>query len=360
MCIFAQYQYNMAAKKYSLSIENIGETAKEFISTHPAYSITIKEKDNIIRIEITHLKKCEIGILNCHITRGQVSYSIQGKSNQFGICNKCWEYIVENASIPQIDQKCFSLKNVNSENFDALIKTIEEYGGVEIISCSIGNNNKIRNKYYLKGKYNARISIIFYNNGTLMIQGAITSFYVEFIMETLQLVSDVPSEVIKEVFTIQSRSGYILDTDLNKHISNIEHISGSVIENFINTSICLANSGVKVDDYGCYTFGVLKALDAIISTRILEDAPEFNNYGDYFERKEHNEYHFCDNIITYDNNQNLKRALEKGYSFFKKHRHSTFHVDNSNIETSRTLDYDEAIGIIKDCLTIINNICTNW
>ena len=40
----------------------------------------------------------------------------------------------------------------------------------------------------------------------------------------------------------------------------------------INTSINLANSAVKVDDYGCYTFGILKALDAVLRTRLLEDA----------------------------------------------------------------------------------------
>jgi hypothetical protein len=55
-----------------------------------------------------------------------------------------------------------------------------------------------------------------------------------------------------------------------------------------------------------------------------------------------------------------KQALEQGYSFFNQHRHSTFHVDSFNVETSRTLEYDEAVNIIKDCLVIINNICNNW
>lgn len=351
----------MASKKYSLSIEKIEETAKEFIAMHPAYSVNITNcnQGKQIKIEITHLRKKEIGILNCYITGGQVSYSIQGKLKQHDICKKCWTYIVENTSIPQIDQKCFKLKGVNSEDFDTLIETVREYENIEITPCSIENNPNIRNQYYLKGKYEAKISIIFYKNGTLMVQGAITSFYVEFIMEVLQLISDVPSEVIDEVFTIQTRSGYILDTDLNKYISNIEHISGNVIEKFINTSINLANSGVKVDDYGCYTFGILKALDAIISTRLLEDAPDFENYGTYFRKNNNNEYCFYDSVITYDDNERLKRALEQGYSFFNKHRHSTFHVD-SNVETSRILDYDEAIAIIKDGLIVINNICTNW
>ena len=70
-----------------------------------------------------------------------------------------------------------------------------------------------------------------------MVQGCITSFYVEFITEVLQAISSIPSEAIEEVFAIQARAGYVLDNDLGKYIGNRGHIDGSVIENFINTSI---------------------------------------------------------------------------------------------------------------------------
>ena len=128
------------------------------------------------------------------------------------------------------------------------------------------------------------------------------------------------------------------------------------------TSIYLANSGVKVDDYGCYTFGILKALDALLTKCILENSSEFDNYGTYFE-KEHNsndKYRFIDGVITYNDNISLKYALEDGYTFFHRHRHTTFHIDKTAIETSRILDYDKAIEIIKDSLVIINRICKNW
>ena len=192
-----------------------------------------------------------------------------------------------------------------------------------------------------------------------MVQVCITPFYVEFITDVLQTISSVPFEVIEEVFSVQSRAGYVFDDNLESHIANIEHIKESVIENFIMTSICLANSSVKVDDYGCYTFGVMKALDAILRTRLLEDTPDFNDYGTYF-RKRDEKYYFKGCVATYDYNERLKRALENGYTFFHQHRHTTFHVDDQNIETSTILQYDEAINIIKDSLVIINEICKNW
>ena len=240
------------------------------------------------------------------------------------------------------------------------IEMVKEYNNVVVSEVNTDKSPNIRNQYHLKGKYDAKVSVIFYNNGTLMVQGCITSFYVEFITEVLQAISSIPSEAIEEVFAIQARAGYALDNDLSKYIGNREHIDGSVIENFINTSINLANSAVKVDDYGCYTFGILKALDAVLRTRLLEDAPDFDEYGTYFQKNNSGAYCFKSGIGTYDNNLHLKQALEQGYSFFNQHRHSTFHVDSFNVETSRTLEYDEAVNIIKDCLVIINNICNNW
>lgn len=353
----------MATKKYSLAIEKIDEVAKEFVAARPAYTLHIKEcnQGKQKQIEIINIKNQEKSTLNCFITGGQVSHNIQGKNGTLnGICKDCWEYIVKQTAIPDMDQKCFKLKGVRSDDFDTLISAVKEYNNVVVSEVNTDKNPNIRNQYHLKGKYDAKVSVIFYNNGTLMVQGCITSFYVEFITEVLQAISSIPSEAIEGVFAIQARAGYALDNDLSKYIGNREHIDGSVIENFINTSINLANSAVKVDDYGCYTFGILKALDAVLRTRLLEDAPDFDEYGTYFQKNNSGAYCFKSGIGTYDNNLHLKQALERGYSFFNQHRHSTFHVDSFNVETSRTLEYDEAVNIIKDCLVIINNICNNW
>jgi len=244
----------MATKKYSLAIEKIDEVAKEFIAARPAYTLHIKEcnQGKQKQIEIINIKNQEKSTLNCFITGGQVSHNIQGKNGTLnGICKDCWEYIVEQTAIPDMDQKCFKLKGVRSDDFDTLISAVKEYNNVVVSEVNTDKSPNIRNQYHLKGKYDAKVSVIFYNNGTLMVQGCITSFYVEFITEVLQAISSIPSEAIEEVFAIQARAGYALDNDLSKYIGNREHIDGSVIENFINTSINLANSAVKVDDYGC-------------------------------------------------------------------------------------------------------------
>ena len=347
------------AKKHSLSVENIDQVAIDFIATKPSYSIKITDcqEGKLKKIAITHNK--ETGILNCFINGGQVSYSTQGKAHLKGICEECWNVILQNTSIPCPDKKSFTAKGISEEDFDAFIDVLSESDEIEITTVNTDNNPAIRNQYHLKGKYDAKVSIIFYNNGTLFLQGAVTAFYIELITEIMETISSVPTEVMEDFLAIQPLVGCVIEKDLNKHFTKTENIEGSILEDFLKTSIALANSGVVVDDYGCYTFGIMKALDGLISKRLLEDAPDFKDYGTYFERGKDGNYHFLENVGTYNGNPSLKRALEKAYDFYNKNRHTTFHIDRRNLETSRTLYYDEAVNIIKDGLVIINDLCTN-
>lgn len=348
------------AKKYSLSVENIDQAACDFIATKLSYSINIEDCNGgkLKKIEIIHNK--EKGILNCFISGGQVSYNIQGHAHLKGICEECWNAIFRNTSIPCPDKKSFTARGIDEEDFDALIEVLSESGEVEIVAVNTDNNPAIRNQYHLKGKYDAKVSVIFYHNGTLFLQGAVTAFYIEIITEVMEAISSVSAEVVEDFFAIQPLVGCVIEKDLDKHFTKTENIEGSILEDFLKTSIVLANSGVVVDDYGCYTFGIMKALDGLISKRLLEDAPDFKDYGTYFEKCDDGNYHFLKGVGTYNSNLSLKRALEKAYGFYNKNRHSTFHVDRRNLETSRTLSYDEAVNIIKDGLVIMNELCNNW
>ena len=351
----------MANKKYSLAIEKLDDAAKEFIASYPDYTFEVKKCDGGKQVQYVVSFGKEKAILNCYISKGLVSHYVDcSKSKKLGeLCEKWWEYIVEQTVITAVNQKCFKVEKVSAEDFDTFMEAVAEYNNVEAIPQSTDNNPNIRNQYHLKGRYDAKLSIVYYTNGTLLVQGSLTSFYVEFVTEILQILSSVPNEAIEEVFSMQARSGYIFDSELESHISKMEHIR-PIVGSFINTSIALANSAVKVDDYGCYTFGILKALDAVLSERLLEDVPSFDDYGTYFQKGKDAMFHFRNTVGVYDNNEPLKLALERGYTFFNQHRHTTFHIDSVSIESRRTLEDDEAVNKLQECLVIINNICNNW
>lgn len=112
-------------------------------------------------------------------------------------------------------------------------------------------------------------------------------------------------------------------------------------------------------DYGCHTFGLMKAIDALLRKRMQEDGPLNGSYYQRFQEQADGTYCFSDSIITYNDNIALKNALEDAYTFYHKHRHTTFHVDDM-IESSRILNFDEALDIVHEGLSIINRICNNW
>lgn len=348
------------SNKYSLYIHEIERVAKEFVETKPSYSLEIINLNEGKLKQIKIKKGRDIGVLNCFISGGQVSYNIQGKQVLNKICEECWEAILKETIIPCPNKKTFTIKDVKESDLESFIALISENSDVELLAkTSKNNSDAVRCQYILKGKFDARVSITYYNNGTLFLQGAVTSFYIELITEVMEVLSSVPSEIVKEFVSIKSSVGYEIEEDLNKHFGKMQYIEGSILEDFVKTSIVLANSGIVVEDYGCYTFGLMKAIDGLMTKILSEDAPDFENYGVYFEKKGNGIHRFRDNVITYDDRPLLKQSLEKAYDFYKKNRHTTFHIDRFNIETSRTLSYDEAINIIKEGLVIMNDLCTN-
>lgn len=55
----------------------------------------------------------------------------------------------------------------------------------------------------------------------------------------------------------------------------------------------------------------------------------------------------------------VKKSMKRLYDFITRIG-IQLSYDRRNLETSRTLYYDEAVNIIKDGLVIINDLCTNW
>ncbi|MCS2966177.1 type II toxin-antitoxin system RnlA family toxin [Bacteroides ovatus] len=58
-------------------------------------------------------------------------------------------------------RKSFTAKGISEEDFDAFIDVLSESDEIEITTVNTDNNPAIRNQYHLKGKYDAKVSIIF-------------------------------------------------------------------------------------------------------------------------------------------------------------------------------------------------------
>ena len=305
------------AKKHSIQIDLIDKFAKEFIEKE-GYNYSIEEHPNrtIVEKHIQIHKDKTKGKIVFYISGGQVSYQVQtGNQTIRTILEKCWLHIFENTKLPNIDAKSFSAKNIEAELFDCFIEDLrKQYNVIEKENM----NTTIRNQYLISGEYGACLSVIYYKNGTLYIQGRITPLFVRIISEVVEELAPDP-KYVKDIFlAIEPEKEVLIDTDLSKHITKMVHISGSKIEAMIKTSIQLVNYAWPLDDYCCFTHSILRALEGLIRKRLMEDSIDtFDNIGEFFQDKD-NMFKFKDEITRFDDIPALKNSLEEAYDFYNK------------------------------------------
>lgn len=346
-------------KKYSLLVSQILFVVQNFVNERNEISLEFKKESNLFRFELSDLKEKKPGILLCYILKdGRCSFAVSGNPNISKICEQCRDDIISQTTIPNISQKTLTIKNVKCEDVESFFKLECEVNGYNHWDKETKNEN-LNFECVVKGDYGACVHLSHFKNGTLCLQGVLTEFYVIFSQSILQLVTDIEDDVIANSFEISNTAPKVVDEELSAHIENLTNISSSVISCFIKSSLVLMNSGICVGDYGCYTFGILKAIEALLIKRMQEDSPINGSFYSFFVKDKEGEYRFNKSIVTYDNNLCLKKALEDAYTFFHKHRHTTFHVDNM-VEASRVLTFDDALDILKEGLKIINRICNNW
>lgn len=341
------------ATNCSLYREKIPSVIKEFAEEKGIEWSCTSEKDFQDIFKLTYDKANRFITIN-YKKNGLTSISHQGTNKTSRLGEECCEYIISKTSLPDTVHQTFTIRNCNLENYEYFKEEI----GNEHIAIIKTNDGSVLERIKVKDDTGATITVTIYKNATLFFQGAVTPLFVSLINAALQwMLHDVDNN--NSIIGLKNVSCNI-ESDVTKHIDHIEKLKpdGDVMIKMIETSLQLVNSGISVSDYGCYTFGVLKAIEGILKLRIQENFFTFENFGDYFILNNNKgTYHFKTDF--YDEQPKLKIAMEKAYNHFHKYRHSTFHVDDQ-IETTKILNYSEAMSIIVDSIDIINEICNNW
>lgn len=347
----------MARKKhFVLDIDNIQSAIDEYFKVNTQFEYEISKVDDkglLLKIG----KGKSNGLLNLYYSKGRVSYSAQGRMKEKA--EECWEYVKQQTSLPNTEHKTFTIKDVAEDDFQGYKKCLEEYDSYIVEDMEFLDSNVI-SRFKVTGRYDATIVFTYYKNGTLYLQGTMSSLFLSLIVESLPVITTIPSDIIKEVMSNSTTMPIVIEEDLEKNIENLNPIKGSVIEKMILSSIQLVNSAVPIEDYGCFVLGILKATDALMSKKLVEiSGAPFDSYGTYLESNDgHITYHFKKPILDF--NPKLKKSIEKAYAYYIDKRTASFHIDRTAIETSTILSYDAAVEIVEESLKHINNICKNW
>lgn len=350
-----------------LQIDQIKNAVSNFFSEKPSASFEINELSDKFVCKIGKDGAKERATLTMYIKKGgAVSHQVQctpQRADLKKLAEDCWTSVVNETGVSISSCGCYSFRSISEEDYDAfssIMKGDTSYTFEEktVSSSSLKNSTKYTDKY------GANVTANYYNNGTLTIQGALTPMLVYTWTHCVDLLGDLNPVDKEALITLSTTSTPVrLSTNLGDHITNLTPIAGTKIEALILTSITLVNSGiVSTDDNGWIPFCILKGLDALMSRAITHDIPanSFDNYGIHFELDCTGKHVFRSTNSDFDGNLPLKHALESGYEFFYKERHTSFHIDRANVETSTMLSYEKAVEVVEESLKVIDRICKHW
>lgn len=347
-------------KDYSLNVDGIDDSIISFVSKDATLKLSVQKPDTTKALyKIT--KGSATGVINVYVKKnGLVSITIQGADSMNALCKQCCDSFIQQTAIPNSLRKNFTLRKIKVDDFDLFKEELIDTYQLIIEARAATANPTIKEWFDVTDSKNCRVTCTLFGNGTFLLQGNVTSPFVIVMTEALRwLVDENINSSLPDSITLNNTVS-LYSEDINVLIPHLPVCGDTdgIIERMVLTSVRLFNSGIIVEDYGCYTFGVLKALEGILKLRLSDDLGPIDKLGDYFYYDQPSHRH---RIVTtvYDGKLDLKKAINKGYNNWVSSRHSTFHADDQ-IATSTLLSYEQATVVFQDTLNCINAICNNW
>ena len=120
----------------------------------------------------------------------------------------------------------------------------------------------------------------------------------------------------------------------------------------------MSQSNLNVEEYSCYAFPALKALEALLLDLLNQKGisvnPPKQNLGSVFVPGQPQHVLSPANQAKV-NDATYQKCLEDIYDYFKKQRHTRFHANQVLVLTTLIFNKAEADAIISDVLAIIDD-----
>ncbi len=250
--------------------------------------------------------------------------------------------------------KTYSIKKLPREWAEKIVEYLRALEGVTTEEHSI-DTVPVHDSYIFTSKIGDKLTINLYKTGTLTLQGKPAYLYGEAI-SFLSYCKDVSVDDIVDsinsfhdvnVKTSEVRND--MEVLMPRAYGNIDEM----ILKLLSPSISLRKVNIELEDYSCYTFPALRALEGYIKYLFrLKGVAIGNTFGNVF-----NGAVLYPDVATTINNITYQNELERLYGYFKGNRHVIFHTEQILIGTKLIEDKHEADEIIN---TVINLIETSY
>ena len=280
--------------------------------------------------------------------------TIQPTGQNQDISQEIKKYIEDNASYSSTEKgKTSSFKGIPFDYLEKFVTYMQQLTK----NHDSGHDLDTHKVFKFSSHYGDMLTVTTYTNGTLVLQGKPAYLYsealsflsycnkvqVEDILDSINTfynVSFKPNSIMNELSSLLPRSSKEIDYMILKILS---------------PSIALRKLTIPLEDFSCYVFPALKALEGYIKYLFgLKDIDIGNNfYKVFYDCKLTPEYK--DKI----GNSTYIEELENLYSYWCQTRHNIFHTEQILEATTILEDKIRANEIVNDVLKLIENSYIN-
>lgn len=261
------------------------------------------------------------------------------------------DIVKEKTSVKLLDVGHLYFKEISHENLDTLLKFLPD------ISATINEIKVVSNgsQYIIKGALGEKLSMIYYNNHSILFQGR-PSFLFNQVMEVLVELFP-PNDVLSEYLGY-----YKISTTKDDFEIELESIYPNTFNNLneklrvvLLPAIALKKVSIEgVEDYSFIAYPSLRCLEGVMKDVFLGYGITIDNKDGF---KDCFKYNHTKNVWEYDEKTSSAitdirtcEYLAKMYTIYCNSRHSLFHVDAL---APKIITQEEAIGITDEILSLI-------
>jgi len=257
----------------------------------------------------------------------------------------------------------YSLKGITTDSFDPILDCVAEADDIEI--NVLRDEDKCK-QVTLKSITHQDQLTITHHRGTkvLQIQGKPLSCYRRVIFMLTDLLDLRGLEQV--LYRKDDSSAEIVRKEMAEDYlktvfpQSYDHLPDAV-KKLLVSSCCVKLASPQLPDYCLLLYPDLRALEGILKELMcgynmsVEDAE--NGFGNFFDVNNG----VCTLKTVYSaqvGHVGMEDAFNKGYSFYRKHRHTLFHMEEF-ADGSRLIDtLEKAISLSKDAYTAIDSLYT--
>ncbi|MCP1229350.1 type II toxin-antitoxin system RnlA family toxin [Acetobacter fabarum] len=257
----------------------------------------------------------------------------------------------------------YSLKGITSDSFDPILDCLKESGDIEI--TLVRDDARIKLVTLRSVAHQDSLTLTHHRmTRVLQIQGKPLSCYRRVIFMLTDLLDmkgleqvlyrkdDSSAEIVRKEVAEDYLKGFF-----PRSYGNLP----AAVKKLLISSCCVKLAAPRLPDYCLLLYPDLRSLEGALKQKMsdysmsVEDSD--NGFGEFFDVK----YGVCTLKPAYSatvGHAAMVDAFNKGYSFFRKHRHTIFHMEEFP-DGSRMIDtLEKAIGLSRDAYAAIDRLYT--